>query len=1145
MLFERATVREFGEEVERVLGSGGGGRAGWGSVERAEEGLRRELSYGQQRLWFMDQMEPGNAFYNIPSVMRLKGQLNLDALERSLNEVVRRHESLRTSFALVDEKPVQIIAPVQHVTLPLINLESLTETEREAEAQRLASDEAQSGFNLARGPLWRASILRLDETEHVLLLTIHHIISDGWSMGVLVKEMAALYQTFCEGHVSLLPEPAIQYADYAAWQRERLSGETLEQQLSYWRKRLSGEVAVLELPTDRARPAVPSRRGRRQPFSIEPELTVSLKALSQREGVTLFMTLLAAFQTLLARYTGQEDVAVGTPIANRTRSEVENLIGFFVNTLVLRTDLSGDPDFRELLHRVREVTLGAYAHQDVPFEKLVEELQPERDLRRSPLFQVMLILQNTPVETFELPGLSLHPIDVYSGTAKFDLVLNMHETEQGLMGAIEYSTDLFDGATIERILDQFHILLQNIVANPEQKLSQLSLLGEAERQQILEEWGLVDSYRQKQCLHQMFEAQVERNPHALALAFQDQSLSYAELNARSNQLVHALRSQGLRPRQRVAICLHSGPSQIIALLATLKAGACFICLDPHHPASRLRQILDEVTPAVLISESACLNIRETLFRQFRDEQDYKLVLMDDAESLPEQGGVAEAQDGSHWLETYPTSNPAALVSPRDLAYIVYTSGSTGRPKGIMQSHHSFCQFVEWMSRQFGIEAGKRIAQWASITYDAAYAEIFSALCAGATLCMTTAETKGNPLAALQWVRSEKIALLQTVPSFCRQLLQTIEAEGGSREDNSLRHLEWMLLAGEALPVSLARMWRERFFAGPKLCNLYGPTETVLATYHVVEEISEEQRSVSVGQAIEGRQILILDKQQQVCPVGIAGEIYIRSPYLTDGYFEREEESRKKYVPNPLQQETAERVYRTGDVGRWQADGTIEFLGRMDHQVKIRGIRVELEEIEAALFRHPSVNESAVTAQNYGAGEQRLVAYVNGAEDLTAPLLRELMEEVLPDYMVPAVFVFLDRLPRTPSGKIDREALPQPDEQFREMADEYVAPQTPLEIEIAQVWQDLLQVERVGLKDNFFHLGGHSLLAAQVVNKLRQTYDVELSLRGFIEAPTITSLAESIETARHLGHENFEEIASVLERVKAFSDDEVRVLLEQS
>jgi amino acid adenylation domain-containing protein len=1150
-LFERPAIREFAEEVERALGVGG--ERSEGRIERAESFGARELSYGQQRLWFLDQLEPGNPLYNIPSVVHLRGHLRLDALERSLNEVVRRHESLRTSFALVDEQPVQIIAPAEPVTLPVFNLESLTEPEREAEAQRLAGVEAQKGFDLESGPLWRASILRLDETEHVLLLTMHHIVSDGWSMGVLVREVAALYRAFCEGRVSPLPEPAIQYADFAAWQRERLSGETLEQQLSYWRRQLSGELAALDLPTDRARPALPSGRGRRQPFKIERELTASLKALGQHEGVTLFMTLLAAFQVLLARYTGQEDIAVGTPIANRTRPELEELIGFFVNTLVLRMDLSGDPDFRGLLHRVREVTLGAYAHQDVPFEKLVEELQPERDTGRSPLFQVMLILQNTPVETLELPALSLHPLDTYSGRAKFDLVLNLHETAQGLEGAVEYSTDLFDAGTIERMLVHFQLVLQNIAANPGQKLSQVSLLGDAERRQILEEWGIVDNYRREQCLHQMFEAEVERNPHALALSFQNQLLSYAELNARSNRLAHALCGGGLRPRQRVAICLDSGPAQVIALLATLKAGACFICLDPHHPASRLRQILDEVAPAVLISESVCLDAHATLFRELPDETDCKLVLMDDSSFLREPGGMAEvmaeAQDGPDWLENYPTENPSAPVSPQDLAYIVYTSGSTGRPKGIMQSHRSFCQFVKWMSGQFGIEAGKRIAQWASITYDAAYAEIFSTLCAGATLCLTTSENKGNPLAVFHWVRSEQIALLQTVPSFCRQLLQAIEAEdeteGEGREDDALAHLEWMLLAGEVLPVSLARTWLERFPAGPKLCNLYGPTETVLATYHVLEEVWEEQRSVSIGRAIDGRQVLILDQHQQLCPVGIAGEIYICSPYLTVGYFGREEESRKKYVPNPLPQATTERAYRTGDVGRWLADGQIEFLGRVDHQVKIRGIRVELEEIEAALFRHPSVQESAVVAQTYGDGEQRLVAYVSATEDLTAPLLREFMEEMLPDYLVPAVFVFLDKLARTPSGKVDREALPRPDERLREMADEYVAPRTSLEIEIAGVWQDLLRVERAGLKDNFFHLGGHSLLAAQVVNKLRQMYDVELSLLGFIEAPTIVNLAQRIETACHVGHDNFAEIASVLERVKALSDDEVRSLLEQA
>jgi len=858
--------------------------------------------------------------------------------------------------------------------------------------------------------------------------------------------------------------------------------------------------------------------------------------------VTLFMTLLAGFQTLLYRYSGQEDIVVGTSIANRHRAEIEELIGFFVNTLVLRVRLNEGLSFRELLQQVREVTLGAYAHQDVPFEKLVEELQPERSLSHTPLFQVMFIFQNAPVEPLQLSNLSLEPLTSYGGSVKFDLVLTMQEAEQGLKGTVEYSADLFDAETIERMIHHFKKVLQGFTTNPERRLADLPLLGDSERRQLLEEWNAVDLERQHACIHRMFEAQARARPESCAIISEGDRFSYQELNAQANQIAHGLLTLGFEKLQPVAIMLDKPMRQVMTLLGVLKAGYHFVCLDSDHPSSRLQQIIGEVAPGCLISESTCVAKQASIFHELDRESECRLVLLDTADGKRKR--LEQFIDSQSWFEDDAARvNPCVQVSPQDLAYIVYTSGSTGKPKGIAQTHDSFCQFIEWMSSQFRIEAGKRIAQWASITYDASYAEIFSALCGGATLCLATAMTKSDPQEVLQWLQRDNISLFQTVPSFCSQLLRVLETENLKNEQQPLPALELMLLAGEALPTELARSWLDHFKQQVSLYNLYGPTEAILATCHPVAEIDTDRHSVSIGRAIAGRQILILDRAQRLCPVGVRGEIYIRSPYLTAGYFRNEEGTQQKFVQNPLHDEYTDQVYRTGDLGRWLPSGNIEFFGRLDHQVKVRGIRVELKEIEAALSRHESVRECAVIVHDYDQEDARLVAYVAVSDELTGSVLREFLAVSLPGYMVPSAFVFLESLPRTPSGKIKRDALPEPDARGLDGA-EYVAPRTSLESDIAEVWQNLLHVERVGVNDDFFHLGGHSLLATQVVNKLRQMYGADLSLREFIESPTIISVARNIEIARPPLDQTPEAIAAVLERVKSLSDEEVKALLSQ-
>ena len=1142
-LFEARTVSSLTLLVEQLLAC----RQETGSaspITRAERSGPLPLSFAQQRLWFLDQLEPGSAAYNVPAALRLKGRLDVGALGRALDEVVRRHESLRTSFAVVGGESVQIIAEAQKADVPVLDLRPLSSREREEESQRQMRQEAEAGFDLQRGPLLRARLLRLDDEEHLLLFTMHHIVSDGWSQGVLVREVGALYTAYTEGKPSPLPEPGLQYADYAAWQREWLRGEVLDAQLSYWRRQLGGALPILALPTDRRRGLI-SGRGRRHGFSLDSEVTQGLRKLSQHEGVTLYMTLLAAFQTLLHRYTGQEDVVVGTAIANRTRPELEHLIGFFVNTLVLRTDLSGDPSFRKLLKRVGEVALGAYANQDLPFEKLVEELRPERDLNQQPFFQVMFMLQNTPEQPLELPGLSVEPANGYGGAVKFDLVLNMQETEEGLAGSFEYSTDLFDDSTIERVTGHFETLLQGIVADAGETLSSLPLLEDDERRQMLEEGNSIGGYRQEAYVHRMFEAQAARTPDALALKYQDERLDYRELNARSNQIAHGLRGMGVESRQRIAVMMQHGPRQIMALLGVLKAGASFVCLDPDYPAPRLQQILEEIEPACLISDAVSVAGHEGLVEQLRGWADFRVALLDSPGARTEADGFAGANDAAAWLEGLPVTNPDTEVDPGDLAYVVYTSGSTGRPKGIVQSHDGLCQFIEWAGRQFEMRAGKRIAQWAAMTYDAAYVEVFGSLCSGATLCMTTPENKSDPRAVINWVRDERISLLQTVPSFCRQLLNALEAETAVDGGGALPDLELMLLAGETLPVNLAGDWLKRFPRAPRLYNLYGPTESILATFHAVEEVADQQLSVPVGRAIEGRHILVFDRNRQPCPVGVPGEIYIRSPYLTAGYLGRPEETQKKFLQNPLHGEYPDRVYETGDLGRWLPGGELEFLGRIDNQVKLRGIRIELDEIESTLLGHRLVGECAVAVRDVGEADQRLVAYVLKADGLSAPSLRTFLGESLPGYMIPTTYVFLDALPRTAGGKINRPALPEPDEQETHAGQEYVAPGTPLEAEIAESWCHLLRVERVGAADNFFHLGGHSLLAAQMINTLRQRYAVELPLRRFMESPTVNSIAAHVEAARRVEPDNVEQLTALLERIHGLSDEEVRTLLDEA
>jgi amino acid adenylation domain-containing protein len=1035
------------------------------------------VSFAQQRLWLLDQLVPGNPFYNIPAAIRLTFPLNVAALEQSLNEIVRRHEALRTTFAVVDGKPVQVIAPSLTMLLPVLDLRTLPQSEREAESLRLATEESRRPFDLAHGPLVRTTLLRLDEADHVFLLTMHHIVCDGWSMGVFSRELAALYTAFARGRPSPLPELPIQYADFAVWQRQRLQGEVLEEQLAYWKQQLA-DLPVLQLPTDRPRPPVSTFRGAQQNVALSKSLTEALKALSQREEVTLFMILLAAFKTLLARYAGQDDIVVGAPIANRNRAEIEGLIGFFVNTLVMRTDLSGDPSFREVLGRVREVALGAYAHQDLPFEMLVEELQPQRDLSRNPLCQIMFQLQNTPSITQQTQSLNPPSLEIKSGTAKFDVTFDLWESPQGLSGQFEYNTDFFDASTIERMAGHFQTLLEGIVVNPEQRLSELPLLTEAERQQLLVAWNATQAdYSKETCIHQLFEAQVARTPEAVAVVFEGERLTYRELNRRANQVAHHLQRLGVGPEVLVGICVERSLEMVVGLLGILKAGGAYIPLDPAYPKERLAFMLEDTQTPVLVTQQ-------------------RLVT-----GLPEQGAQVVRLDAD-WevIAAEGQENPVSAVTANNLAYVIYTSGSTGRPKGVMISHYAICNHMFWMLSAFPLTEADGVVQRTPFSFDASIWEFYAPLLAGARLVMLRPQEYQDSADLVKVIAKHKVTTLQLIPTLLRVFLE----EQGLETCNCLRRV---FCGGEALTVEL----QDRFFArlDADLHNLYGPTEASIDTTFWPCNGESSQQVVPIGHPIANMQAYVLDRSLQPVPIGVAGELYIGGAGLARGYLNRFELTAEKFIPNPFSDEPGARLYKTGDLVRHLPDGNVDFLGRIDHQVKLRGFRIELGEVEAVLRQYAGVQEVTILAREDVPDDQRLVAYVV-PNQVPAPAIGEMrrfLKERLPEYMIPSAFVLLDVLPLTPNGKVDRPALPMPNTARPELEGAYVAPRSEVERTIATLWQEVLHLAKVGIHDNFFDIGGHSLLMVRVYSKLREALNKGLSMIDLFRYPTVSSLAK--------------------------------------
>ncbi|MEH2230338.1 MAG: non-ribosomal peptide synthase/polyketide synthase [Nostoc sp.] len=1043
------------------------------------------LSYSQTRLWFLDQFDPNSAFYNIPIALRLVGSLKIAALEQSLQEIIHRHEALRTNFITVDGKPSQIIQTETNWTVSVVDWKHLSPTEQEIAAQQLAQQQAIQPFELATQALVRATLVVLSETEHILLMCMHHIVSDGWSMGVFVQELAALYSAYSQGQTSPLAPLPIQYADFAIWQRQWLQGDILQKQLSYWEKQLADAPALLSLPTDRPRPAVQTFAGATQQFELSIELTSKLTKLSQEQGVTLFMTLLAAFDTLLYRYTEQEDILVGTPIANRNRGEIEGLIGFFVNTLVLRTDLSGNPSFSELLNRVRQMAMEAYSHQDLPFEMLVETLQPERDLSHAPLFQVDFLLQNDPLSQVELAGLNVTSLPIESATAKFDLTLAMAIAPTGMVGVWEYNTDLFDASTIARMAGHFVTLLEAIVENPQQQISQLPMLTTVEQQQLFIQWNDTQAdYPQDLCIHQLFESQCLSTPDAIAVIFENQQLTYQQLNTQANQLAHYLQSLGVGPEVLVGIYLERSLSVIVGLLAVLKAGGGYVPLDPDYPQQRLADISQDSQFSVLITEQKLLSSLPV--------QDVKIIVLDTSEVLKNQS----------------QENPVSEVEPENLACILYTSGSTGKPKGVMLAHEALVNHSSAISEVFGLNNCDRVLQFASFSFDVAAEEIFPTWYKGATVVLRPAQMFPDFASLAQFIEQQKLSVLNITPAYWHEWAVAVSKSDATVPES----LRLVAVGGDAVLPETVTIWQQLVGARVNCLNVYGPTEaSVTAIVHdLLHPKSEKTNSVLIGRPIANTQAYILDRHLQPAPIGVKGELHIGGVRLARGYLNLKELTDEKFIPNPFEKAEGRRLYKTGDLARYLPDGNIECFGRIDNQVKIRGFRIELGEIEAVLNQHSHVQTSCVIIREDAIGDKRLVAYVVPYHEQipTISELRQFLSNHLPLYMVPNTFVVLESLPLTPNRKVDRRALPIPD-LYSELKDKYVAPRTPIEEMLAQIWAQVLKVELVGIHDNFFEIGGHSLLATQLVSRIRNIFKVELPLRGLFAAATVAQLAHLI------------------------------------
>jgi amino acid adenylation domain-containing protein len=1087
------------------------------SIHPAGRGDRTKLplSFAQQRLWLLDQLEPGTLSYNCAGAIRMKGDLYIEAIQQSFNEIVRRHEILRTAFPFVDGSPLQAISSVRSESLLCLDLRAIPAAQRESEVRERIKTEAAKPFDLPQGPLVRGAFLRLSNDDQVLLVIMHHIISDGWSVGVFMRELKTLYQAFISGLPSPLAELPIQYADFAQWQREWLQGEVLEAHLDYWRPQLEGAPAVLQLPTDRPRPAVQRFRGAKQGLVVEAETTSGLKKLGREEGATLFMVLLAAFKVLLWRWSGEADVVVGTPMAGRTRAETESLIGFFVNTLVLRTRLRAEGSFRGLVGEVREVCLGAYAHQEVPFEKLVEELRPERSLSHTPLFQAFFNLHNARDNRLELSGLIVEELEPEIPASKFDLTLHAREQRGDIYLELLYDADLFDAGRMVEMIRQLTHLLAQAVEHPEWAIGRYSLVT-PEAELVLPRPSMPLPAASDETVITRFARQARRHPERPAVIDNHDQWSYEELDVHSSQLADYLFVNGIGRRDVVAIYAHRSASLVWALLGALKAGAAFMILDPTYPAARLTDYLRSAQPRVWIQLEAAGELPQVL-EHFLQTSSCHFRL-----TLPDKKGASD----SDFLKDYAAaglSRPArSAIEANDLAYVAFTSGSTGEPKGILGSHKPLSHFYNWQSLTFELCESDRFSMLSGLAHDPLLRDVFTPLWVGATLCIPSAEELAEPCRLVDWMKRERITVTHLTPAMSRFLTGAIGevSEGMGVSGPVLPSLRYVFLGGDVLTQH--EVLRMRRLAESATCvNFYGSTETPQAiAYHLIADekngivFPSEQpcaAAVSIGRGIADVQLLVLNAARQLAGVGELGEIYVRTPYLSRGYLGDERLTAARFVANPFSGMNGDYMYRTGDLGRYLPDGTVMYAGRADRQVKIRGFRVELEEVEAVLGQWLAVQSVAVVARPNVFGDQHLIAYIvpKAGSAPTVSELREWLGERLSNYMIPSTVVRLERLPLTPNGKIDYRALPDPGPTQSALNGIFVAPRTPVEKEMSDIWSAILGVERIGIHDNFFDLGGHSLLAMQVISRIREAYHLELPLRTLFIRPTLSELALAV------------------------------------
>ncbi len=1029
----------------------------------------KQLSFAQQRLWFLGQIENSNATYNMPMSLQLEGKLNVDALFESLAYVIDRHESLRMYFPTVEGQPKIRIKNIENFNiLSVQDLSNLDQPTQSIMVQTLINNHVQEPFNLKTGPLFKAKLLQLKDDQFILLLNMHHISSDGWSIGVFIRELCHAYLTFFQGQKPTLEPLPIQYSDFATWQRNWLQGEVLETQINYWKKQLKDAPPRLELPTDYPRPPIQSYKGSHYSHTLTPELTEQLKTLSQQEGVSLYMLLLAVFNLLLSRYSRQDDLCIGSPIANRPHPQTEGLIGFFANTLVLRNQIKSEQSFQQFLHQTRQTCLDAYQHQDIPFEFLVEQLKPVRSLSYNPIFQVMFAVENNDSEALNLPGLKIEWIDSSYPFAKFDLSLLALESDGQLNCNWEYATDLFETITIQRMAEHWEVLLQQIVTNPQQTISTLSWLTKADQKQ-LELWNQTNTnYPQDKTLVDLFEEQVNKTPDNIALVFEEQSLTYQELNQKANQLAHFLhQNYQIKPDTLIGICIERSLDMAIALLAVLKAGAAYVPIDSNYPEERIKYILENSKISLLLTQSFINDKLSGFFSEFSGQ----LINLDRLN-----------------FESFPCHNLALQSKPNDLAYVIYTSGSTGQPKGVMVEHKGLCNLALVEIETFDVHPSSRVLQFASFSFDAFIWEVLMAWGGGATLYLGNKDNLMPGLPLVERLRDDAITHITLPPS----ALAVLPWE-------NLPSLQTIIVAGEACSPELVKKWSQ----GRNFFNGYGPTEgSVCAT---IAKYTSFEEKITIGRPIPNVQVYILDSHLQPVSIGVPGELHIGGAGLARGYLDRPDLTAEKFIEVNLLGKI-ERIYKTGDLAKWQNDGNIEFLGRIDHQIKLRGFRIELGEIEAVLLKHPAIKEVIVNLHKTE-NNQQLVAYVTGEliDDLSQQLKQHLKTH-LPDYMIPSQIIRLDEFPLTPNGKIDRQALPHPNHESQSL---YEAPRNNIEQQLTEIWSLIVECEKISIHDNFFDLGGHSILAIKLLNEIQKNFNQELSLTSLFQNPTIAQLAQQL------------------------------------